>query len=162
MQEANNIAIVTEIMSRLSEGGFSCALFGGWAEEAFGLCQPRSHADIDLLLEARSFQTLDHLLAVASDMEEIPLKRFAHKRAFVFKGIMIEVILVQQESGAAFTWFWNDVRFDWSAPLTECCVLGGHQLPAVSRHNLQNNRARHKLTEPWRWRNQNSLVFPTE
>ena len=138
MLEPNTVSTVVKIMRRLSDSGAHCLLFGGWAEEALGLCQPRSHADVDLLLPAHSFETLDHLLAAGpSDLEEISLKRFAHKRAFLLDGLMVEVVLVQQENGTAFTWFWGDVQFEWIAPLTEYCLLGGHRLPAASRENLQ-------------------------
>src|SRR5262245_42370323 len=54
MPESNTVSAVVDIMRRLGDGGAPCLLFGGWAEEAFGHCQPRPHADIDLLL--RSFR----------------------------------------------------------------------------------------------------------
>jgi hypothetical protein len=159
MPEPNTVSRVVDVMRRLGDGGAPCLLFGGWAEEAFGLCQPRPHADIDLLLPAPSFQALDRLLATApSDFQEIALKRFAHKRAFLFDGLMVEAVLVQQEDGTAFTWFWDDVRFEWLAPLADDCLLGGHWLPAASRENLQRYRALHRSTEPWRWRDPASLV----
>jgi hypothetical protein len=162
MRTANTEAVVVEVVRRLNDSGAPCALFGGWAEEAFGLRQPRPHADIDLLLPAPSFESLDRLLAAApSDLSEIPFKRFAHKRAFLLADLMVEVVLVQQENGTAVTWFWGDVRFEWILPLTEDCLLGGHRLPAASRANLRHYRALHRSTQPWRWQDRASLVSAT-
>jgi len=157
--EPKSPAAVAKIMRRLGDSDVHCLLFGGWAEEAFGFCQPRSHGDVDLLLPARSFEILDRLLASPSnDLEEIALKRFAHKRAFLLDGLMVEVVLVQEENRTAFTWFWGDVRFDWVMPLTEYCLLGGHRLPAASRENLRRYRVLHRSIEPWRWQDRTSLV----
>ena len=154
-------ATVVDVLTRLRDAGVDCLLFGGWAEEAFGLCPPRPHADIDLLLPADSFQSLDRLLAASPDaFPEIAAKRFAHKRAFLFAGIMVEVTIVQQDSEAAMTWFWGDVRFEWHLPLAEPCVLAGHRMRAASPENLRRFRRLHKTTEPWRWREPNSLVYP--
>lgn len=162
MPESNTVSAVVHIMRRLGDGGAPCLLFGGWAEEAFGLCRPRPHADIDLLLPAPSFRTLDCLLAAAADdLREIALKRFAHKRAFLVDGLMVEVVLVRQENGTAITWFWGDVRFEWLAPLADDCRLGGQRLRAASRENLQRYRALHRATEPWRWQDRTSLVSLT-
>ena len=159
MRERNNPDTVAEVMRRLHDGGAPCLLFGGWAEEAAGLCDPRAHDDIDLVLPAWSFQRLDRLLATGrNDLREVAPKRFAHKRAFLFHGILVETTLVQQSGGAAYTWFWGDVRFDWSVPLSETCLLGGHRLPVVTRENLRRCREHHTSTEPWRWRDPASLV----
>lgn len=138
-------------MDHLARAGIDCLLFGGWAEEALGLCQPRAHADIDLLLPAESFDLLDRLLASGA-VTEIAAKRFAHKRAFLVDGTMIEITLVQREGDTAVTWFWGDVRFEWVQPLAEACILAGQALRAVSQVNLKRFRALHKTTEPWRWR----------
>src|SRR6185436_8531021 len=98
MNTVNTSTTVTRIIRRLGDAGVPCILFGGWAEETLGLRKPRPHADIDLLLHAPSFETLDALLAAPTqDLQEVPLKRFAHKRAFLFSGALTEVILVQQE-----------------------------------------------------------------
>lgn len=146
-------------MHRLDDAGIHCLLFGGWAEEALGLCPARPHKDADLLLPARSFDILDHLIAASpNNLKEIALKRFAHKRAFVLDGLMVEMLLVQEDGGVAWTSFWGDVRFVWMLPLAEYCTLGGQQLLAASRDNLRRYRANHRSTEPWRWRDPASLA----
>lgn len=160
MNALNTPKIVSDIMDRLNAAGAPCLLFGGWAHEALGLCDLRPHADIDLVLPARSFQTLDSILAMqTADFEEIALKRFAHKRAFLTHGVMIEVILVQPCDRAHCTWFWGDVRFDWDEPLAEPCVLQGYHLQAVSRRNLNLYRTRYRSIQPWRWNDQDSLLL---
>lgn len=159
MSEINTPDFVAGIIGNLSGYGFDCALFGGWAEEALGLCSARPHGDIDLLLQAPSFERLDDVFAaLLNGIEEIPLKRFAHKRAFLLNGIAVEMILVNQTNGAASTWFWGDVRFDWPVPLAGLGVLHGYPLTITSRANLNRYRANFRLTEPHRWKDSASLV----
>lgn len=155
---ANTAKSVVDILGRLHRAGLSCLLFGGWAEEALGLAPPRPHRDIDLLLKADCFAVLDRLLRVDPEFEEIADKRFAHKRAFIFEGVMIETILVQQDDGAARTLFWGDVPFDWLSPLAEDGALVGQAVACASRDNLRHYRKGHRATEPWRWRDNASLV----
>jgi hypothetical protein len=88
----------------------------------------------------------------------VPLKRFAHKRAFLTKGMLVEVTLVQKLGEAILTWFWGDVRFEWQRPLAEYCELGGYRLAAASRENLRRYRDRHRAIEPWRWQDPASLI----
>ncbi len=140
-------------MRLLAEGGVGCLLFGGWAEEALQMRAPGPHRDIDLLLQAQSFQALDGLLATGgSVLQPVPLKRFDHKRGFLYGGVLVELTLVQQVSGTALTLFWGDVPFEWHLPLSEPVLFRGRQLPAASRVNLQLHRANYRKTQPWRWR----------
>ncbi|MFO0994635.1 MAG: hypothetical protein U1E67_22185 [Hyphomicrobiales bacterium] len=151
--------MVISVLARLEQNGMSCLLFGGWAEEAFGLAIARPHRDIDLLLPARSFSTCDKFLRAGSpEFTEIPLKRFAHKRAFLFDGVMVEIILVQETGQGAVTNFWGDVSFAWKLPLAEQCHLSGHEVRAASRDNLQHFRKHHARTQPGRWKDPASLI----
>ena len=161
MSARNTPDAVADVLRRLDDGGAECLLFGGWAEEALGLSRPRPHGDIDLLFPARSFRVLDGLLlAGAPGWQEVPLKRFAHKRAFLSDGLLVEVILVRQETGSPFSMFWGDLRFDWSLPLSEDGHLGAHEVPCASRRNLRRYRAGYRSTEPWRWRDPASRLPP--
>jgi hypothetical protein len=110
-----------------------------------------------LLLPAQSFMALDRLFE--SEFREIKLKRFAHKRAFVFEGAMIEVTLVQRTDQGAFTLFWGDVPFAWELPLETECILDGQAVSVISRNNLIRHREHHASTQPWRWKDPTSLVF---
>jgi hypothetical protein len=151
--------LVISVLARLEQNGLSCLLFGGWAEEAFGLVAPRIHRDIDLLLPAKSFSTVDEmLLDQSAEFTEILIKRFAHKRAFFFEGAMVEIILVQETGKSAVSHFWGDNTFAWKLPLDENCSLNGKSLRAASRDNLRHFRENHALTQPGRWKDPASLI----
>jgi hypothetical protein len=151
--------MIAAIIRRLGAGEVDCLLFGGWAEEAIGLAPPSPHSDLDLLLPSQSFEALDDLLSAApGEIEEVRLKRFAHKRAFLTEGTLVEVTLVQELGEAIVTWFWGDVHFEWQHPLAAYCELGGHHLAAASRENLRRYRACHRSLEPWRWQDPASLI----
>lgn len=74
---------VLGIIRRLAQAQLSTWLFGGWAEDLWGLCFPRPHQDVDLLYPAANFVQLDQWLARTPDLTDIPAKRFSHKRAFL-------------------------------------------------------------------------------
>ena len=159
MDPQNTADTPARVLRRLERLDLRCLLFGGWAEEARGLCRPRAHGDIDLLLPAGSFRGLDRVLAAAGDdLREVPLKRFTHKRAFLFEGTLVEVVLVEPAPDAPCTWFWGDLRFEWLTPLAGPGILREHRLPIVSRQNLKRYRAQYRSTEPWRWKEPDSLV----
>jgi len=149
-------ALAVTILKRLENLGVRCLLSGGWAEEALGLVAPRPHRDVDLLLAADSFAILDRLFGDV--LMEIPLKRFAHKRAFLFEASLVEVVLAQRSGDRVVTLFWGDVPFEWNLPLEETCMLDGQRLAAVSRNNLRLYRECHAATQPWRWKDPSSLV----
>src|SRR6516162_2372453 len=86
---------VLSLMSSLSQAQIMTWLFGGWAEEMWGIFPPRHHRDVDLLYPAPGFAYLDQWLAQAADLAVIPEKKFSHKRAFLLEGIMVEVILLE-------------------------------------------------------------------
>jgi hypothetical protein len=154
---ANNPELVHVVIRRLNAEGLLCLLFGGWAEEALGLVPPRRHRDIDLLLVAPSFDRLDRLLTgTALDLEEIVAKRYAHKRAFVLEGVLVEVTLVEDTPEGPQTTFWGDVPFAWTEPLAEPCYLESFALAAASRANLRRYRMNHNSIEPRRWANARS------
>ena len=159
MERSVGIRTVVGTLGRLSDAGLPCLLFGGWAEEALGLTAPRAHKDIDLLLPAKSFRGFDQFLAATNDLEEISSKRFAHKRAFLLEGLMVEALLAQREEcGTRCTWFWGDRRFVWLEPLAAPGALQGTTVTCVSGENLQRFRALYREIEPWRWQDPGSLV----
>jgi hypothetical protein len=92
----NNREFLKHVLGRLQQHGFASLIFGGWAEELLQLVPPRPHRDVDLLLPADSFVAFDRFLASAESYgwHEIVAKRFAHKRAFLAQGIMVEFTLV--------------------------------------------------------------------
>jgi hypothetical protein len=115
---------VREMMARLDEGGVHTWLFGGWAEEVLGLIRPRAHHDVDLLHPAPDFTNADALIARNGDLAEIAQKRFAHKRAFMSDGIMIELLLVRPADGNLVTLFWGTANHVWPVDVLDQRVRG--------------------------------------
>lgn len=145
----------------LGGAGIACHVSGGWAEELLGLRPSEPHGDVDLIHEGVDWCAMDALLLnLPPGIEEVAAKRFAHKRAFVLDGVCCEIVLVQRANGAPVTLFWSDVPFHWEQPLLhdQPVIRDGHRFSVVSAANLIAARARHRETEPWRWRDPASLV----
>jgi hypothetical protein len=106
-------------------------VFGGWAAELLGLSLPRLHHDVDLLYPADSFEAVDVFLA-GGDVEEIPAKRFPHKRAFEYDGIMVELFLVRCTEDGRFTDFWGVNRHRWPADVLDVHAGGLRVASALS------------------------------
>lgn len=115
MNGANSLEFLYEILESCRERNIVVWTFGGWAEELWGMCNPRIHNDVDLLCPASDFCLLDAIIQGGNDWEEISLKRFPHKRAIKVQDIMIEFFLISIETGNAFTDFFGRFRFDWPA-----------------------------------------------
>jgi hypothetical protein len=149
---------VAIVVAKLRSSGISCDLFGGWAEEVLGLREPTAHGDIDMLYRNETFKELDSKLRDIPEFEEVPLKRFRHKRAFRFYGTLCEITLVQEREGP-FTLFWGDVPFRWDTPLLHGVLVevGSEPISVVSANNLKRYRDLHKDTQPHRWRDPQAL-----
>src|SRR4051794_20282946 len=91
----NDLTLVSKLVDILRSSGMDVWVFGGWAEELREMRQPGTHTDIDLLLRAADFRALEAHLANHSGVEEIPEKRFSHKRAFLWNSVLVELFLVQ-------------------------------------------------------------------
>ena len=158
--DANSPNAVADVLRDLAEDDIVAAVFGGWAEEALGLIDPGPHRDIDLVLLSDSFADIDASFAKGRRPGEIADKRFRHKRAFRFRGVVVELILVERRGGRSVTRFWGDTEHIWREPLTTVAKLGAHTLRMVSASNLLDFRERYHAHEPWRWRDPASLVPP--
>jgi hypothetical protein len=150
---------VAALTIKLRRLGIICDLFGGWAEEVLGLREPSPHTDIDLLYRGGNFRELDIKLHDISEFEEVPLKRFRHKRAFHFLGTLCEITLVQEHAERPVTLFWGEVPFLWDTPLLHGAMIevGGEPISVVSAGNLRRYRDYRKQTQPIRWRDPCSL-----
>lgn len=84
----------------------------------------------------------------------MPAKRFAHKRAFVLHGMLVELLLVEPDAAGPVTWFWGELPLRWRQPL----AAAAGPLPLASADNLRLYRQRHRSLEPWRWRDPRSRV----
>jgi hypothetical protein len=134
----HDLGTVRRVLWFLAGAGINCWLFGGWAEELRGLCAARFHTDVDLLCMAEDFAAVDALL-LAQELPEIKAKRFRHKRAFVFEGVMVELFLVEHDARGAFTLFWGETRYGWPADTFSDWL----DLPVASVSALGDYRRRH-------------------
>lgn len=112
-----NLEFVYVIISRLNRAGINTVLFGGWAKELNKQILPCTHNDIDLLCLDNDFKKLDSFIISNNDIVEIKLKHFSHKRAFLYCGIMIELLLVKSDGTEYVTPFWDEYFFKWSSVL---------------------------------------------
>ena len=152
---ANTSKTLLEILAILAAHGVACDVFGGWAEEMLGLRAPGPHSDIDLIYRAESFAALDLALAGLEDViRVVPAKHFPHKRAFLFRGTLCEIILVANDDVRPITYFWGDVAYRWKIPLLhpEAVSFGSAYLSVVSAANLIKYRHDKKLRQSDRWR----------
>lgn len=114
---------------------------------------PRSHADVDLLLPAADFTAAERFIAKEA-ASEVRGKRFAHKRAFLLDGVLVELVLVEPGEHGLVTRFWGDRELWWHKPLAE-----PNASPAlISRLNLDLYRCRYQSLDPGRWRDPASRV----
>jgi hypothetical protein len=102
---------LAEILELLERAGSSCLVFGGWAEELLELRAPGNHSDIDLVHLNDSFAAIDDALCTRQLPEEIRAKRFPHKRAFIWRGLCCEMLLIQDWRVRPVSWFWGDAPF---------------------------------------------------
>ncbi|WP_299472071.1 hypothetical protein [uncultured Roseibium sp.] len=157
---ANTRSLLGWLLSSLHDKGFDCVVFGGWAEELLGLQEAWCHSDIDLLLVAENFDSLDTVTADATTaFQEIPGKRFKHKRAFLCRDVMCEIILVRESRVGLATDFWGDTRFYRHSPLAvETAIeLHGTSVQVTSAQNLAKYRSERSTLRPDRWRDPASL-----
>lgn len=94
----NDLDFVLRVVDRLRSDGVRTWVCGGWGEELRGLEPPRPHSDVDLLYPARDWGRVDAL-----DLDWIPGKRSAAKRAFVLEAVLVELILVERNERGWFT-----------------------------------------------------------
>lgn len=139
------------VLRSFRDAALPCDVFGGWAEELLGLRAPWSHGDIDLVYRRESLADFD---AMGGDFERVTAKRFHHKRAFVFHGILCEIILVRNADIRPFTLYWGDVPFHWDQPFLHPDVLDicGEPATVVLAANLARHWRLHKETQPERSR----------
>ncbi len=144
MSVANNLKLVLEVTTALDSHKVYTWLFGGWAEELQGIISPRIHKDIDLLYPAPNFDILDKLLlSDVLEIREIKAKHFIHKRAFLYHGIMIEVILLQKDNSQYFTNFFGQKIFYWPKDSLEELNFQKQKIRIASVETLQLYRLNH-------------------
>jgi hypothetical protein len=150
----DHFADLAEVLALLEGARVPCLVFGGWAEELLDLRPPGPHRDVDLVHLGDSFAAADMALETGRLPEEIRAKRFPHKRAFIWRGLCCEILLIQNGCARPVTWFWGDIPLFWQAPVahTRPVIRSNHRFDLVSAANLRLYRARHRDLQPWRWR----------
>ena len=152
---ANTSENLANILAILAAQGVACDVFGGWAEEILGLRDPWPHSDIDLIHQSDSFTALDSALSnMTNVVRAVPAKHFPHKRAFVFRETLCEIILARADCPGLVTYFWGDVAYHWEQPLLhpEAIRIGADRFSVVSAANLLKYRRDKKLRQSDRWR----------
>ncbi len=128
-------------MHRFAQEQMAIWLSGGWAEELWGLCPPRQHEDVDLLYLAPNFHHLDHWLSHTQDLSPIQGKRFSHKRAVQYEQVMIEVVLLEPQSGGYVThYFDHKYTLIWPYDSLSHLFLRGRLIPVASCQALKLHR----------------------
>jgi len=145
----NTLAFVFDIIHFFEAAKISLWLFGGWAEELWQITPPRSHRDIDFLYPADSFQGLDQYIDKKKGVEEIQSKRFSHKRAIIYRDVMIEFLFVKQAEAACYTDFFSgQYRLEWPRDLLfHSRNVSGYNIPIASKPALLLYRQRHRYIE---------------
>ena len=117
----NTLENLFQIYSELSSAGFSVAVFGGWAEELLGLRAAGRHGDIDLLIFDEQFNDFDEWLR--RNGQEVIKKRYPHKRAFRRGSLLVELILVTQDSVGSHITTCHGHRLTWPLDKMVCIRL---------------------------------------
>jgi hypothetical protein len=140
---SNDIQLLRETVTTLSQSGFQVAVFGGWAEELHGLSAPREHHDIDLIVIDADLIVLDTLVEARG---EVVTKHQTHKRAFTTSGVLVELFLVSTVDGQPLTDFWGSFAYRWPS-LGPVHLVG---LPVASLEALAAYRADHDRIATYR------------
>jgi hypothetical protein len=142
---ANTLPFLLATVRMLADAQLSIWVFGGWAEELWGISAPRNHHDIDLLYPASDFTSLDHWLAGTEDITEIVGKRFSHKRAIIYRQVMTEFLLLEREHESHRSNFFSGLyTLDWPADtLRYTITVADRALNVASLAALQQYRQHH-------------------
>jgi len=147
MTSQNTRQFLADMLQELVAAYIQTWIFGGWAEELQDLRPPGPHHDIDLLYSAEDFSSVDQFLQSRTDLEEVPSKRFVHKRAFVWRGILVEIFLLRPVPTRFVTDFFGLYQFQWPADTLSQATLFGVPAPSASPAALGIYRERHKVVE---------------
>lgn len=144
MTAVNDRAFLREVFASCWQKKIGVFVFGGWAEELWGLSDLRIHNDIDLLYPAADFSMLDATIQVAKEWREILSKRFPHKRAILIQGIMVEFFLVQSNTAGPYTCFFDKVCIRWPEDIFDYKTsLLGTEVNIASQSALEKYRNHH-------------------
>ena len=147
MSSRNTQQFLADTLQELRSVNINTWIFGGWAEELYGIRPPGPHHDIDLLYPARDFSAVDHFLQARTDLEEVLGKCFAHKRAFVRQGVLVEIFLLHSTPSGFTTNFFGLHQLLWPEEALSQTLLFGVSAPAASPAALRFYREQHTAVE---------------
>lgn len=140
----NTFDFVFSVIMRFLDAGIAIWLFGGWAEELWGICSPRNHNDVDLLYSALNFDRIDQWLVTNNDFSLIPAKRFSHKRAVMCNQTMIELVLLEpRENGYVTNYFDGRYQLAWPPDTLGFLQMADQSIPVASPGALHLYRQKH-------------------
>ena len=145
----NTLGFLLSVLKLFEEADLPVWVFGGWAEELWQIASPRIHNDIDFLYPSMTFEHLDRFIARTENLQEIQAKRFSHKRAAIYRHILIEFLLVQGDDGNYFTDFFSG-RYHLVWPADVFCQrasISGYNVPIAGKHALRMYRQHHERVE---------------
>jgi hypothetical protein len=106
----NDLDLVRAVVADLREAGFEAWLFGGWAEEALTLSDPRPHSDVDVMLISPSVSALDSFVKARGEVVDGHL---SHKRVYDHNGVKVELFISQWNGDRLETVFWDRLSWYW-------------------------------------------------
>lgn len=114
----NTKQLVITTVRELRDHGLTVLLGGGWAKEFLELIEPQAYKDIDLYFLDTDLSPIDAFIA-AGGYEEILQKHLRHKRAFLRKGVMVEIVLIRRNGFDYYSPFspWGGTVIHWPTPL---------------------------------------------
>lgn len=139
--EINDKNFLKEIYTLLVSEGIEVWVFGGWAEELQNIIKPRSHNDVDLLYLGKDFSYIDDFIKKYSLQI---IKNYTHKRAFLYKNVVIEIFLVNKREDTFITNFnlsGNNYEHIWPIDIFSSNKI--FDLNVVSIYGLHNYRENH-------------------
>ena len=152
MKTKNNIEFVSDVVRLLESQQIKAYLFGGWAEEVHKLVKPREHSDVDLMIIDTNFSKIDVFLSKNNEIEEVIGKRFSHKRAFEYKGMLCEIFLAQEDQSGYFSHFFDTMNLYWPKHFVqdEKIEYNGYSFSLATTETLQHYRRNNHIIEKLR------------
>ena len=140
------LGLLMSVIAKLRGAGLDVWVAGGWGEEMRGMREPGAHKDIDLVLRAPNFNALDDFVREHPEVRSVEAKRFSHKRAILWDGVLVEVVqadgvqcTITSFFNGRFVFHWPDDTFD--------DVSTDDSLPVISSSGLAAYRGQHAAIE---------------
>jgi hypothetical protein len=141
----NDRSFLRSLTGKLRVAGHDVRVFGGWAEELREMRGKGPHSDIDLLLLAEDFETLESFMNGLPNAKPIAGKSFPHKRAWEVDGVRVEFLLVAPGEVNATVMFHGEPVILWPPGTFSGPPVDG--MPVAGSEALQTYRALREAIE---------------